>query len=240
MPAWAHGRRLSCIALAVFAVSFGCGPRGPAAWPGRNGAQLRTEASKDLSCAPSRLSQENVYPYVHRVERCGKSRVYIYDRTQDLWSPHPRQAHLGPPSPRPRPSTSSAPAPPLPRRRLTIDASGASTFTDPDTGAIMQWFKPLKPCSERACTIAMFKKCPNGPRFLLLPKEAAIAMQLNRRICDLGELDALRLVEGSDAEQLLERLRNDSCCRVCESGSACGHSCIPADRECHQEPGCAC
>jgi hypothetical protein len=31
-----------------------------------------------------------------------------------------------------------------------------------------------------------------------------------------------------------------SCCKVCTKGKACGNSCIAADKNCHQPPGCAC
>ena len=31
-----------------------------------------------------------------------------------------------------------------------------------------------------------------------------------------------------------------TCCRVCTTGKACGNSCIAADRNCNQPPGCAC
>lgn len=31
-----------------------------------------------------------------------------------------------------------------------------------------------------------------------------------------------------------------SCCRVCETGKACGDSCISTSSTCHQPAGCAC
>ena len=33
---------------------------------------------------------------------------------------------------------------------------------------------------------------------------------------------------------------DSQCCRVCETGKACGDSCISRDEVCHQPDGCAC
>jgi hypothetical protein len=32
----------------------------------------------------------------------------------------------------------------------------------------------------------------------------------------------------------------DGCCKHCRNSQACGNSCIPYGRDCHQPPGCAC
>lgn len=56
-------------------------------------------------------------------------------------------------------------------------------------------------------------------------------------------------VQGASIEEWEQAMRNKpptpktqggSCCKVCRNSTACGNSCIPNGRQCHQPPGCAC
>ncbi len=104
VPSMVMGRWM--VVVAVVAVSFSCA-RGPDGWPGRNGAQMRAQASRDLDCPSNQLSQEKVDHYIHRADGCGRSQVYIYNRATDMWTKHedPRTAHRAQARPKRQPST---------------------------------------------------------------------------------------------------------------------------------------
>ena len=55
-----------------------------------------------------------------------------------------------------------------------------------------------------------------------------------------GEDDSKPPTGGADSEAQEECIPADQCCKVCGDSQPCGDSCIAADLECSQEPGCAC
>lgn len=47
-------------------------------------------------------------------------------------------------------------------------------------------------------------------------------------------------VEETRLPELSSSPAQNTCCRTCRQGKACGDTCISIDRTCHRAPGCAC
>lgn len=58
--------------------------------------------------------------------------------------------------------------------------------------------------------------------------------------CGGDDDDSKTPAGGADSEAAEECIPADQCCKVCGDSQPCGDSCIAADLECSQEPGCAC
>lgn len=228
--------------ILTLALATACGPKGPAGWPSRDGAGLRAMASMDLACPVEQLAQQKVDHYIHKVEGCGRSQVYLFHLGKDRWEKYGQSAAVaGPPSPTERPAPHVMPTDPgEPRISINFDPAGEGVTIKDESGQITSWFKPLLPCSKSHCNVALFEQCPDFPRLIIIPHSQATSVLQHRRACSITPTQTLRLIEGGDAESVRDRLRADACCAICVDGKPCGDSCISHDLECHNEAGCAC
>jgi hypothetical protein len=73
------------IAMVLLAAAAGCGTS--------KGALLEAHAAADFHCGEAQLSRSAVWPYVERVQGCGRDNVYLWDFAAKNWvSPLDRAA----------------------------------------------------------------------------------------------------------------------------------------------------
>jgi len=61
-------------------------------------------------------------------------------------------------------------------------------------------------------------------------------------VCAVDDTACTRIINEREAaaRREAEERRRASCCRVCETGKACGDACIPVQNQCRTVGGCAC
>ncbi len=65
---------------------------------------------------------------------------------------------------------------------------------------------------------------------------------VQRRIRELEKIEHLAKFGPSLKRKPISKskLHNTVCCKICDTGQACGNSCIAWSKQCHQHSGCAC